>query len=264
MAMVALIGIALIGFAFVIGLVFGSFANVVICRLPQKKSVVRPPSACPACGVRLAARDLIPVFSWVLLMGKCRRCKAKISLRYPLVEVVCGLLFAAMMHLSPTLSVAPLWAFAFVLLTVAFIDWDTQEIPDGLLLVGAVFGVLWVVLGRFFPGLFPHAPVWYNGLLGVAAGALPLLIIDKIALLVWKKDGFGYGDVKLMAMVGIFLGWQMTLLSLMLAVCFCFPFAVYLLIKQRVTRDENFTGYMAFGPFLCAGALVALWFSFVR
>ena len=248
-------------FAFIVGLMFGSFANVVIVRLPGKKSVIKPPSACPACGIRLAPWDLIPVVSWVFLMGKCRRCRAKISLRYPLVELVCGVVFVGMMHLSPTLSVAPLWALGFVLVTVAFIDWDTREIPDGLLICAAFAGALWVALGHLSPGWFPLAPVWYHGLLGMAAGALPLLVIDRLALLIWKKDGFGYGDVKLMAVIGLFLGWQMTLLSLVLSVLICFPFAVYLLVKQQVKQDGDFNGYMAFGPFLCLGALLALWFG---
>ena len=238
-------------FAFIIGLLFGSFANVVIYRLPRKISVVKPPSACPACKRRLSAVDLVPVISWVFLRGRCRTCKAKISPRYPVVELMCGVLFALITYYSPTLHAIPLWVFAFVLLTVSFIDWDTREIPDGLLIVGAIAGVAWVAL--------PYSLTWQNALLGVIAGAVPLLVIDKITLLLLKKDGFGYGDVKLMAMIGIFLGWQATLWAFFFAILTCFPFAIYLMARQRVTKDTSFDGYMAFGPFLCIGAVIAFW-----
>jgi prepilin signal peptidase PulO-like enzyme (type II secretory pathway) len=178
---------------------------------------------------------------------------------------------------------------------VSFIDWDTKEIPDSLLIIGAVAGVMWVVSGHFLPEIFPLAPAWNNALFGIFAGALPLLIIDRITLLVYKKDGFGYGDVKLMAVAGIFLGWQLTLLALLFAVMASFPFAIYFLVKQKlyyareessssratggcceretscdkqkkfpirsISQNENFDGYMAFGPFLCIGAVAALWFG---
>jgi len=250
-----------ITFAFVIGLIFGSFANVIIYRLPQKKSIIKPPSACPSCKKQLSAWELIPILSQALLKGRCPSCKTKISMRYPAVELICGLLFAAVMYFSPTLSVIPLSVLAFVLLTVSVIDWDTQEIPDGILIVGAIAGIIWIVFGYFLPELFLYAPTWYDALLGVVTGAMPLLILDRIALLIWKKDGFGYGDVKLIAMVGIFLGWQLILLTFAFAIFISFPFAGYFLIKQRTSSNDKFNGYMAFGPFLCIGAITALWFG---
>jgi len=248
-------------FAFAIGLIFGSFANVVICRLPQKKSIIKPPSTCPACQRLLAVIDLIPIFSWVFLKGKCRSCKAKISVRYSIVELTCGLLFASMVYYSPTLSAIPLSILAFVMLVVSFIDWDTQEIYDNLLIVGTISGVTWVALGHFFPESFPYVPIWHNALLGAAAGTIPLLTLDRVSLFVWKKDGFGYGDIKLMAMIGIFIGWQLTLLAFFFAVLSSFPLAVYYTIKQRLADNNNFNGYFAFGPFLCIGAILAFWFG---
>jgi len=244
-------------YAFLTGLLFGSFANVVIYRLPQGKSIIKPPSACPSCGTRLLFRDLIPVLSWILQKGCCRFCKKSINKRYPLVEVLCGLLFAVMTIFSPTLSVIPLAFFAFMLLTISFIDWDTQEIPDGLLIFGAITGTLWIACGHLFPELFPLAPRWNNSLLGILAGALPLLIIDRLVILLVKKDGFGYGDVKLMAVVGVFLGWQLTLMSFFFAFVIGGAFATYLIATGRAKRGE----YMAFGPFLCIGALISLWFG---
>jgi leader peptidase (prepilin peptidase)/N-methyltransferase len=241
----------------VIGLCFGSFANVVIYRVPKKLSIVKPASACPSCGKTLGALDLIPVFSWLFLGRKCRNCKKKISARYPLVELLCGGLFAAMAVWSPTLSVVPLAVFTFSLLTIAFIDADTQEIPDGLVILGAVAGVAWVAGGHFFPDYLPYSRAWDNALLGVVAGGLPLFVIDRITLLVLGKDGFGYGDVKLMAMVGLFLGWQLMLIAFLFAFISGAIFAVYLIITGKAKRGT----YMAFGPFLVIGNFAALWFG---
>jgi len=242
-------------FAFIIGLLFGSFANVVIYRLPRGKSIANPPSFCPSCQKRLTAIELIPVISWLFLQMRCRGCKTKISGRYPTVELMCGALFASMTYFSPTLSAVMLCIFAFVLLVVSFIDWDTREIPDGLLVIGTITGITWVGLGHFLPSLFPHSPTWHNALFGAAAGAVPLLIIDRISILVLKKDGFGFGDIKLMAMIGLFLGWQFTLGSFFFAFVSGGAFAVYLLLRRKAGRGE----YIAFGPFLCAGAIWAFW-----
>lgn len=249
--------IFLIIFTFLLGLCFGSFANVIIYRLPQKKGIVKPPSACLSCGNRLNAIDLIPVLSWVFLRGKCRMCKKKVSARYPLVELLCGLLFAGMAFYSPTLSLVPLTIFVFALLLIAFIDHDTMEIPDGLVIMGAVAGVFFVVGGNLDPCTFPGAVSWLDAFFGVIAGAVPLLVIDRIAIMVLKKDGFGYGDVKLMAMVGLFLGWQVMLLAFLFAFFSAFPFAIYLMITGKAKRGT----YIAFGPFLCIGSLAALWFG---
>ncbi|MCL2199305.1 MAG: prepilin peptidase [Defluviitaleaceae bacterium] len=236
-------------FVFLLGIIFGSFANVVIYRVPRKLSIAHPPSACPFCGKRLSALELIPLFSWLFLRGKCRDCKGKISARYPLVELLCGVLFAAMEFFAGFVwLLLPLCIFAFVLLTISFIDFDTQEIPDGLVITGAVAGVAWVVMGGI---------AWYTALLGMLAGALPLLVIDRITLLLLKKDGFGYGDVKLMAMVGLFIGWGAMLVAFFAAFAIGAAFAVYLMASGKVKRGA----YIAFGPFLCVGSLVALWFG---
>jgi leader peptidase (prepilin peptidase)/N-methyltransferase len=173
------------------------------------------------------------------------------------VELLCGLLFAAMAFYSPTLSIVPLAVLSFVLLTITFIDIDIQEIPDGLVILGAVAGIFWVVGGHFFAEYFPTAPTWSAALIGAIAGGVPLLVIDRICLAVLKKDGFGYGDVKLMAMVGIFLGWEMTLLAFLFSFFTGAIFAVYLMVTGKAKRGA----YMAFGPFLVIGTLLAFWFG---
>ncbi|MCL2404198.1 MAG: prepilin peptidase [Defluviitaleaceae bacterium] len=240
----------------VLGLCFGSFTNVLIYRLPRNISIVMPPSACPACNCRIAYYDLLPVISWLLLKGCCRNCKIRISLRYPLVELACALLFAGMILFTRTPSAIFLSFFAFVLLTISLIDWETQVIPDGLLAVALVVGVMWVALGNFFM-IFPYAPGFVDALLGLIAGAIPLYTIDKLMLIFAKKDGFGYGDVKLMAVAGLYLGWNNIFLAFIFAFVAGGVFAVFLLITGRAKRGE----YIAFGPFLCGGTLAALWFG---
>jgi leader peptidase (prepilin peptidase)/N-methyltransferase len=149
---------------------------------------------------------------------------------------------------EPTLSLVPLAVLAFVLLAITFIDADTQEIPDGLVITGAIAGIGWVAMGNI---------PWQDERLGAIAGAAPLSILDRITLLLLKKDGFGYGDVKLMAMAGLFIGWRAMIPAFMFAFLLGAIFAVYLMATGKAKRGA----YMAFGPFLCAGVLLALWFG---
>ena len=244
-------------YAFLFGLCFGSFANVLIRRLPRGLPVITPPSACPECGQRLRAWDLVPVLSWLVLRGRCRYCNGPVSVRYPAVELLCGLLFAGMALLTPTLSAIPLALFAFVLLCVSAIDIDTREIPDGLLVFGGVVGVLWVALGRFAPAAFPLVPGIAGAALGALAGGLTLFLVDMLVLLLAKKYGFGFGDVKLMAMAGLFLGWQLVAVAFVFAFVSGGAFAAFLLLTRRAKRGD----YLAFGPFLAVGCLCALWWG---
>jgi len=161
-----------------------------------------------------------------------------------------------MVLFSPDLDAVFLGIFAFLLLVVSVIDWDTQEIPDGLLIVAALTGAIWVVLGHVTT-FFPSAPGFIAAGLGILAGGLPLFIIDKLVLALFKKDGFGYGDVKLMAVGGLFLGWQLVLAAFFFAFVTGGMYATVLLILGRARRGE----YIAFGPFLCGGIVAALWFG---
>ena len=240
----------------VVGLCFGSFANVLVYRLPRKISIVSPGSACPACNISIAPYDLLPLVSWLFLKGRCRGCKSPISLRYPLTELACALLFTGMMLFTQTPSAIFLSLFAFILLTIALVDQDTQEIPDGLLLAALLIGAVWVVLGNLSQA-FPHAPGFIDAGLGILAGTVPLLAIDRLMLVLFKKDGFGYGDVKLMAVAGLFLGWSAVLAAFFFAFVTGGIFAAFLLITGRAGRGE----YIAFGPFLAAGTIAALWFG---
>jgi len=243
--------------AFFFGLCFGSFGNVVIYRLPLRKSLSKPPSTCPKCNARVKSRDLIPILSWLILKGKCRKCKVKISPQYAIVELICGLLFVLMVLLTTSASAVFLSLFVFLLLVISVIDWKTQTIPDSLIITGVIVGVLWVIIPLFLPNYFPLVPSWYMSVLGIIIGALPFLLIDKLTLLILKKDAFGYGDVKLMAMAGIFLGPADVLIASLFSLFIFLPFGV---VTMLFNRKKGGT-YVAYGPFLCGGILTSMFFA---
>jgi leader peptidase (prepilin peptidase)/N-methyltransferase len=243
-------------YAVIFGLCFGSFANVVIYRIPRGESVVSPPSRCPGCGKRLTLTDMIPVVSRAVLRGRCRYCRARVSCRYSIVEIMCAALWLGNIFFTGAgWHIIPLGVLAFVLLCISWIDFDIREIPDGLVIAGAVTGILWVITGIIFPEA--NAPVWHDALLGAAAGSMPLFLIDRLTVIFAGKEGFGFGDVKLMAMAGLFLGWQLTLAALLFAVVSGGISGAVLLASKKIKRD----GYMAFGPFLAAGIILSLWFG---
>jgi leader peptidase (prepilin peptidase)/N-methyltransferase len=186
-------------FAFAFGACIGSFLNVVIARLPAGESVVRPRSRCPKCGDAIPGWLNIPILSWVVLRGRCRACRAPISMRYPIVELLTGLLFVAVV-LRYGFSLA---ALAGALLTaglvaITYIDLDIWEIPDEISLPGIAIGAL---LRPFAFGV-----PWWDGIAGAAAGAAALWLVRWVFLVVRKMEGMGLGDVKLIAMIGAFLG----------------------------------------------------------
>ena len=240
-------------FAFLFGLVFGSFLNVCIYRLPRGLSVVTPRSACPHCGKQIGAIDNIPVFSWLILGGKCRACKAPITPRYMIVELICGLLFlgcylefgprfgsalldnaALYMFVVPHLLLFVKYAvLSFLLLGLIFTDAETQLLPDKMTLPGLVIGLafsffvpmqdlLTSLFLEFVPLRIPleHQAVIVSVLSSVMGAAFGGGFIWGVGAL-WKLlrgyEGMGFGDVKLMAMVGAFLGAAMTLAVIALA-----------------------------------------------
>ncbi len=220
-------------FTFLFGLVFGSFLNVVIYRVPRELSVVKPRSACPKCGVAIAAYDNIPVVSWILLRGRCRNCRTPISARYAIVELLCGFLFvAAYYYAAPlttqlaALTLVKFCAFFFLLLGLIFIDFEHHLLPDALTLPGFILGVVFSI---FIPvGGLPHALTrrllalnWPLGaislleaLIGAAVGALFIYGVGEIYFRVRHVEGMGFGDVKLMAMIGAFLGAKLALFTI--------------------------------------------------
>lgn len=229
----------------VFGLVIGSFLNVCIYRIPRKESVVTVPSHCPDCNTKLKPYDLIPVFSYLFLKGKCRYCSAKISIRYPLVEslnallfLLCYLRFGLSIHLIPKLILCS------VLLVISAIDIDTQEIPNGAVILIIILGIANVFSD---PGLD-----WKQGLIGFFAASVPMLIIALIS-----NGGMGGGDIKLMAAAGLFLGWKNILIAFFFSCLIAGLTGVILIVGKKRGRKDK----IPFGPFLALGILTAMFYG---
>ena len=230
----------------VIGTLFGSFLNVVISRLPEKgKFLSESRSKCPACGHVIRWYDLFPVLSWLFLMGKCRDCKASISPRYPLVEAAGALLVvASIWRFGFTLSAIQIYAVTMILLAIAVIDFNTSEIPDSLIiaLIPCSIASIW---------LQPEITL-LSHIIGFFSVALPLLILTLII-----PGAFGGGDIKLLAVCGFMLGWQLTLLSFFIALLLGGSYAIYLMLSGKRKRGEH----MVFGPAICIGIAVSIYFG---
>jgi leader peptidase (prepilin peptidase)/N-methyltransferase len=241
---------------FVLGLVFGSFLNVCIYRMPRGLSVVRPRSACPQCGQPVRAYDNIPVISWLLLAGKCRHCKARISPRYLLIELLTGVLFfACYAHFGLSLAMLKCTVLGFLLIGLIFTDAETHLLPDKLTLPGLAFGLaisLFVPVNDLaslvLPGVF-HSAVgsdvsWrlfslVDAALGAAIGASFLYGIGALYLRWRGIEGMGFGDVKLMAMMGSFLGLRLTILTMAAASIAGSLFGLWTVLVVWIKRTQR-------------------------
>lgn len=229
------------------GLVVGSFVNVVIARLPARRSLWNPGSSCPGCGIAIAWHDNVPVLSFVVLRGRCRACGMRISWRYPIVEVTTAALWvAAFLRFGPSADFAVAVIFLTSLVAITIIDLDHQIIPDRITLPG--------ILAGFVANLVTGRVPWVDSLLGIALGGGLFFAIIVASAKVMRREGMGGGDMKLAAMFGAFLGWKVMLVALFVAVFIGGVFAAILLMSQRVRRKDP----IPFGPFLAVGAAVAL------
>ena len=242
----------LIAAAGLFGLMVGSFFNVVIYRMPRGESVAWPPSHCTHCGYRIKPRENIPLFSWLWLRGKCRSCSSPISMQYPLIEALTGVVAAAvvgyLMHSQSSMPVdfhVAVIYLALASIPIFIIDFRHFLIPDVLTLPGMALGVLL----SFLPGgLTP-----WQSLLGGAGAGLFLWLVGYSATLLLKKDAMGLGDVKLIAMAGCLFGLQVTLLGLIFAsVLGCLVGLPMLLLKRL-----NESHHIPFGPYICVGVFLA-------
>ncbi|MFH1689126.1 MAG: A24 family peptidase [Candidatus Eisenbacteria bacterium] len=232
---------------FIIGSILGSFFNVVIYRVPRGESIIRPPSACPACGTRLHARDNVPVLGYLMLHGRCRYCAAPISARYPTVEVLSGalpVLFFVRFGASAPFYV--FWSLSCVLLVLSFIDLDLRIIPDKVTLPGIAVGLVVAPL----VGLLG----FWGSLLGVLVGGGALYLIGVLGELLLKKESMGGGDVKLAAMLGAFMGWKLILVALFIA----FLVGAVVGVIALARKPKNWDSSLPFGPFIALGAVLAL------
>jgi leader peptidase (prepilin peptidase) / N-methyltransferase len=237
--------------AFVVaGLLIGSFLNVVIARLPEGRSLVRPGSACPGCGAAIAWHDNVPVISFLALRGRCRACAMPISWRYPLVEAVTGALFgAAALAFGPTLHAAVASALLAALLAITLIDLERQIIPDAISLPGILAGLL--------ANLATGRVSWLDSVLGIVVGGGVFLAIAVVGSWLAGQDAMGGGDIKLAAMLGAFLGWKVLLLSLFVSAIGGGILAAILMGSGLRGRKDP----LPFGPFLAAGGAIGLFWG---
>jgi leader peptidase (prepilin peptidase)/N-methyltransferase len=229
------------------GLVLGSFLNVVIHRLPREESLLRPRSRCPACGARIRWFDNVPVVSYVLLGGRCRSCRGPISPRYPAVELASGLLAAfAVAHFGLTIVGGEAILLLMLLIPLAFIDLEHHLLPDVLTLPGIALGLA----GSLFGGLV--SPL--DAVIGAAVGAaVPYAVMVSYRRL-RGVEGMGLGDVKLLALIGSFLGWRGVLLTVGLGTTAGAAVGVTLIALGKGRRDTE----LPFGTFLAGAAAVVL------
>lgn len=246
----------LIVFAF--GAVIGSFLNVCIHRMPRDRSIVWPSSQCPSCGAGIRAYDNIPIISYLLLRGRCRACTGAISLRYPLVEALNGFCYAALLwRFGPAWSTFVYAIFCSAMIVITFIDLDFQIIPDRITLPGIPLGLLAGSLLLPDPFLRAAPLGWKASFIGAAAGFAFYYLIAWLSIAILKKEGMGGGDIKLMAVVGGFLGWKAVILTTFLgSLSGAIVGLGYMLLsgKGRGTL-------IPFGPFLALGAIVSLFFG---
>ncbi len=235
-------------FAAVLGLVWGSFANVVIHRLPLGESIVSPRSRCPGCKNLVASYDNIPVLSFIVLRGRCRRCEARISLRYPAIELALGAasLLSFLRH-GPSLEYVVEFAFVIAMVALIFIDFDYQILPDTITLSGLAFGLVLA---------WPREAITLvDALEGVALGGGLLFAVSELYFRIKKVEGMGFGDVKMMAMVGAFLGWKGVLLTLFLG---SFTGSIVGLAVIGLSGGDMKT-MLPFGTFLGTGAIATVY-----
>jgi len=233
--------------AFVFGLVVGSFLNVCIVRIPHEESVVFPASHCPLCDTPLHWYENVPLLSYAVLRGRCRTCKSPISLRYPLVELLTGVLAVVLVrHGFPPREMALYAAFIAAMIVITFIDIDHKIIPDVITLPS----ILVSPAAAFVIGQISVT----DALIGILAGGGVLWGIAALYELIRKQEGMGFGDVKLLAMVGGFMGWQASLFTLIMGSLLGTVVGLVLMIVRRGRLDME----IPFGPFLAAGALLYL------
>ncbi len=253
----------------VLGLIVGSFLNVVIHRLPKmmerewhsqcaelrgqtpeplpRYNLLVPRSACPSCGHMIGALENIPVLSYLFLRGKCKGCGVPIPARYPIVELLSGLLSAyAAWHFGYGLAAVTALGFIWVLIVLTFIDFDTQLLPDSLTLP-----LLWLGLLCNLNGLYTTLP---NAVIGVMAGYLLLWGVYWLFKLTTGKEGMGYGDFKLLAALGAWMGWQMLPLIILLSSAVGAIIGISLILFAKHGRNIP----IPFGPYLAGGGLIAL------
>jgi len=228
-----------------LGAIIGSFLNVCVHRLPREQSVAWPPSACPNCGHLLAWYENVPVVSYLVLRARCRKCRAPISARYPIIEALTALMFlAGMWYYGPSLLLAQRLLLGCVLVVLFAIDLEHHLLPNVITLPAIAIGFIF----SFFT-----EPGWVASLIGIALGGGFLFAVAEAYYRIRKEEGLGMGDVKMLAMIGAFLGWKLTIVTLMMASFTGTLVGIGVLASGR--GGMKFA--LPFGTFLALGAAIA-------
>jgi leader peptidase (prepilin peptidase) / N-methyltransferase len=266
---------------FVLGLLFGSFLNVCISRLPAHESIVKPRSHCMACGHAIRWYDNLPVLSWLLLRARCRNCKATISWRYPAVELAVGLWFLrssvdayriassnwmtvdfgpplATWRADNSVALIGTLILGFLLIGLMVMDWQTQRLPDAFTLTGIAIGFALTCVQAIFhlPNESPST-ILLDRIAAIAGAALILLAVRWGYKALRKRDGMGLGDVKLLAMIAAFLGFGQMLLALFVGVIAASVYGIVLMARRRAGGSSK----LPLGSFLAAGGLFSALFG---
>ena len=232
---------------FLYGTVFGSFLNVLIYRLPLKENIATEHSHCMTCGAKIRWYDLIPLVSYIVLGGKCRHCKAKISAQYPIIEAANGLGYVIVFLVNGFNPTSIIMCFAFsIFIVISVIDWRTYEIPFSLNIAIGVLAVIRIILDH--KNLLEY-------LIGFCVISGFMLLCLYIGRAMKGIDAFGGGDIKLMAFAGLLLGWKRIILAFLIG---CILGAVIHSIRMKVTKADH---VLAVGPYLCAGLTIAMLFG---
>ena len=230
-----------------LGVIVGSFSNVCIYRIPRNESIIYPASHCPKCHSNISPKDNIPLLSYILLKGRCRNCKNKISLQYPVVELLTGLTYLIIYWIyGVSIQTLIYIILSSALIIIAFIDLNQQIVPDVISLPGIVIGF---ILSFFVPYIS-----FVDSILGIAVGGGIILVIGLGGSVIFKKEAMGVGDIKLAAMVGAFLGWKYIIVSLFLGF-FLGALAGIILIVTKIKKRED---TIPFGPFIVLGSFITL------
>lgn len=233
---------------FIVGLSIGSFLNVLIYRLPREKKFVFGRSFCPSCKNEIKFYDNIPVLSYLILAGKCRFCKSKISIRYPLVELLNSLAYLFFFFQYGVSYNFLIFCFlSSALIVIFFVDIDFQIIPDSITLPGMIIGLAISFL--------PNSIGIISSLIGLAVGGGVLYLIAILGDWLFKKDSMGGGDIKMTAMLGAFLGWQKVVLIFFTGACLGLVASIIMMIVSKNIRS---TRVIPFGPFLATAAMIAI------
>ncbi len=240
--------------AVVFGLIWGSFLNVCIYRMPKEESVVFPRSYCPNCKHPIAFYDNMPILSYILLRGKCRHCSAPISIRYPVIEAISGLIWgiAVWRHGISLPALIEIVFFSILLLSTA-VDFAHRIIPDEASVGGALAGLVLSFLYPQLHGQSSHLWGLFWSFVGLLAGGALVYLVAIVGELIFKKEAMGGGDIKFQAMVGAFLGWQCAIAAFFIATFIGAIMGIYILIRYK---DNT----LPFGPCLALSALICyLW-----